>query len=126
MISRDPSLAGALEADEKLEAELGEDPEEDEPVQGKKLKTGFPELEKDDPPSALLLPASRCISRHAKKLDGLLQRFTKLPEGKKLSDLQDSLLGSIGYRMQFCCGVFSVSVRLAEAQGQTVELAEEA
>ena len=96
MISRDPSLAAALEADDGLEEELDDDPAED-PEQGQKLRTGFPELEEDAAPSSVLLPASRCITRHSKKLDVLLQRFEKPPEGTTLTPLQSSLLGSVGY-----------------------------
>lgn len=104
MISRDPSLNVALEPDNGLEQELDDDPEE-EPEQGQQLKTGFPELEKDMAPSSVLLPASTCISKHSKKLDGLLQRFEKPPEGTTLTALQTSLPGSVGHCMQFCCGV---------------------
>ena len=130
MISRDPSLNGALEADDGLEEELDNDPEE-EPEQGQQLKTGFPELEKDVAPSGLLLPASKCISRHSKKLDVLLQRFQKPSEGTSLTDLQSSLLGFMVAGCNCVCGVvglfqFVFWGYVAEAQGQTGQQPQEA
>ncbi|CAE7743285.1 unnamed protein product, partial [Symbiodinium necroappetens] len=94
---QDPSLAAALHADPALEEEMDEQQDEEMPQNGATLKTGFPKLEDDMQPSSLLLPASKCMSRHAKKLDQLLLRFKPNPEsegqGKELTDLQASLLG---------------------------------
>ena len=95
--TQDPSLAAALHADPALEEEMDEQQDEEMPQNGATLKTGFPKLEDDMQPSSLLLPASKCMSRHAKKLDQLLLRFKPNPEsegqGKELTDLQASLLG---------------------------------
>ncbi|OLQ03809.1 Cryptochrome DASH, chloroplastic/mitochondrial [Symbiodinium microadriaticum] len=62
-----------------MEAQL-KDPEEDEPVQGKKLKTGFPELEKDDPPSALLKDK---LSNSLKKLESSAELTHAPPDPDK-------------------------------------------
>ena len=48
---------------------------EDELVQEQGPKTGWPEKQKDVAPSQLLVPASRCLERHSKKIDAMLLRF---------------------------------------------------
>ena len=59
----------------------------DEAEEAKEYKTGWPELQKDMAPHALLVPATRCMGRHLKKLDDLLKRFTDVPQAQR-SNLQ--------------------------------------
>ena len=79
-LSSDPDVA------EELEDCTIEEPGKDE----KAIKTGWPEVQKDQAPSAALVPASRCLDRHLKKLDDLLKRFQD-DKSEKLTELQGKL-----------------------------------
>ena len=49
-------------------------------------KCGFPELEKDMQPNALLVPSMKCLQKHHKKLDTLLVNY--IADDVKLSKTQ--------------------------------------
>ncbi|CAE7454880.1 unnamed protein product, partial [Symbiodinium microadriaticum] len=61
-------------------------------------KISWPELAKDAAPSSLLHPCKKCLEKHEKKLDLLVQRFAAVEPQKlksKLDDAQKHLGGSI-------------------------------
>ena len=78
-------MAGALASDPAVAEEIQEC--EDEPEQDPGPKSGWPELQKDAAPSALLVPAQRCMQKHMKKLEDLTKRYTDAAPNKR-SDLQ--------------------------------------
>ena len=85
LVIQDAPMGAALAADPGAREELDDEVHE-QPEDGQNLKHGWPELEKDMAPSALLVPANRCFQRHLKKLEALANRFTAA--GKSITDLQ--------------------------------------
>ena len=80
------SFAKVMQPDAGVEAEVDEclvDPE----AQDSTKKLNWPELQKDSAPSALLVPAKRCLARQMKKNEELLKRFTDAPV-ESLTELQ--------------------------------------
>ena len=82
----DSSFGGAMACDPEILAEV-EECEDELPAETKEYKTGWPEIEKDTAPHALLIPATRCMGRHLKKLDDLVKRYNAVPKAK-LTTLQ--------------------------------------
>ena len=73
--------------------EVGDDETDDDgqdlfPDQTADVNTGFPEIEKDMAPSAVLPSALKCLGKFEKKLGGLLLRFKG-----KMTENQDKHLG---------------------------------
>ena len=58
------------------------------PEQTANVSTGFPEIEKDMAPSAVLPSALKCLGKFEKKLGSLVLRFTG-----KMTENQDKHLG---------------------------------
>ena len=84
---REPTAVVAAEMDEMME-----DPEA---TKEGTLKTGWPEVERDLAPSAVCIPAGRCLQKSIKKLDELVKRFLGIPAAQ-LSTLQSQLHVLIG------------------------------
>ena len=82
MQAGDSTFNEAMASDPAVATEVEEVDDEPEDA-GKDYKTGWPELQKDMAPHALLVPANRCISRHLKKLDDLLMRFNGVDVAKR-------------------------------------------
>ena len=62
--------------DGQPDAELAKAADEEIVKDEKVPKTGWPETQKDAAPSALLQPGSRCLEKHIKKLEAMIERFT--------------------------------------------------
>ena len=71
-----------MAVDDAVCDEVAECPEETLKVD--EDKSGWPEQEKDSAPSALLVPAGRCIQRHLKLLEKLRKRFTDAADKSNL------------------------------------------
>ena len=84
---QDAPLGDVMEVDPEIAEEVDKAIDDPDAKPGKMDKSGFPEIQKDTAPSQLLIPARRCVVRHQKKLEGLLQRFTSSTT-PSLSELQ--------------------------------------
>ena len=69
---------GGESADPEISEAVGEELVQETAVP----KTGRPELQKDMAPSQLLVPGTRCLDRHAKKVDAMLEKFQSVSEDK--------------------------------------------
>ena len=54
-------------------------------------KAGFPEIERDMAPSAILAPAIKCLQKHGKKIEGLAKIYQAV-KPEKLTEVQQQLL----------------------------------
>ena len=81
-------FAKAMELDASVEEAVDQCEVDPEKANASKMTCGWPELQKDSAPSALLVPASRCLSRAIKKTDELRQKFTDAPATTPLTELQ--------------------------------------
>ena len=69
--------------DEELREEVDSTAVDPQAAKDGKLNTGWPELQKDTAPSAICIPAGRCVQKHIKKIGELLKRFDALQPSQR-------------------------------------------